>query len=51
MSKKNKSEYGDNNTPEIDMPKNCHRGEKTTDYEVEPLPESERPRKDGPGGN
>jgi len=37
--------YGDGDIPEID----------TETYEdgfyVEPLPESERPRRDGPGGN
>ena len=31
--------YDDGNIPEIDLPQ-----------DVEPLPESERPRKDGPGG-
>ncbi|WP_313070729.1 AE-binding protein [Lacrimispora sp.] len=38
-------DYSDGDTPEID----------TEPYEngfyVEPLPESERPRRDGPGGN
>lgn len=43
---KNKAEnsekniYDDDNIPEIDLPKK----------DVEPLPESSRPRKDGPGG-
>lgn len=31
--------YDDGNIPEIDLPQ-----------DVEPLPESSRPRKDGPGG-
>lgn len=31
--------YDDGNIPEVDLP-----------HDVEPLPESERPRKDGPGG-
>ena len=38
-----KNEYDDGNIPEADLPQ---------DYEsVEPLPESTRPRKDGPGGD
>lgn len=32
--------YDDDNIPEIDLPE-----------DVEPLPESTRPRKDGPGGD
>lgn len=35
------NEYDDDNIPEVDLPQ---------DYNVEPLPESTRPRKDGPGG-
>lgn len=35
--------YDDDNIPEVDLPKNCES--------VEPLPESSRPRKDGPGGD
>ena len=41
--------YDDGNIPEIDLPKN--KVSKKTDYDVEPLPESSRPRKDGPGGD
>ena len=38
-----KNAYDDGNIPEVDLPK---------DYtSVEPLPESTRPRKDGPGGD
>ena len=36
--------YDDDNIPNVDLPKN-----KNTEN-VEPLPESTRPRKDGPGG-
>ena len=36
------SEYDDDDIPKVDLPKT---------KSVEPLPESERPRKDGPGGN
>lgn len=40
--------YDDDNIPEVDLPQdkssNCVKP-------VEPLPESSRPRKDGPGGN
>ena len=37
--------YDDGNIPDVDLPK----GEDVV-KPVEPLPESERPRKDGPGG-
>lgn len=41
--------YDDGNIPDVDLPKDCTS--KKTDYEnVEPLPESSRPRQDGPGG-
>lgn len=52
MTKENKSEnkffnqsknaYDDGNIPEIDLPQD--------NWITEPLPESSRPRKDGPGG-
>ena len=45
MSDKNNTQelpYGDGNAPEIDLPKES--------WITEPLPESTRPRKDGPGG-
>lgn len=45
MSDKNNTQelpYGGGNTPEIDLPKES--------WITEPLPESTRPRKDGPGG-
>lgn len=53
MNEKNKqsannqtvSVYDDGNIPEVDLPKN-----KNVVEPVEPLPESTRPRKDGPGG-
>lgn len=37
-----KNIYDDDNIPEIDLPKSS--------WITEPLPESTRPRKDGPGG-
>lgn len=40
--------YDDGNIPEIDLPKNKFTNK--PNYDVEPLPESSRPRKDGPGG-
>lgn len=55
MDKNNKTNqlrnvYDDDNIPEVDLPKN--KTSNKTDYEnVEPLPESSRPRKDGPGGD
>lgn len=38
------NEYDDGNIPEIDLPQD-------EDASVEPLPESSRPRRDGPGGD
>lgn len=35
--------YDDDNIPEVDLPKE--------EWITEPLPESTRPRKDGPGGD
>ncbi|MDE6314720.1 MAG: hypothetical protein K2M46_14085 [Lachnospiraceae bacterium] len=48
---KTQNAYDDGNIPESDLPKNCHRGESGSTPSVEPLPESTRPRKDGPGGD
>ena len=51
MSKnsKAKSVYDDGNIPEVDLPKEKFSNKKNY-KNVEPLPESSRPRKDGPGG-
>lgn len=38
--------YDDGNIPNVDLPKDS-----ISDQPIEPLPESTRPRKDGPGGN
>lgn len=38
--------YGDDDIPEIDLPQTNSKD----DESIEPLPESTRPRKDGPGG-
>lgn len=46
QSKNSKNAYDDGNIPEIDLPKSKNKYES-----VEPLPESTRPRKDGPGGD
>lgn len=40
---KTENEYDDDNIPEVDLPKQT--------WVTEPLPESTRPRKDGPGGD
>lgn len=40
--------YDDENTPKEDMPSS--NASNKTNYSVEPLPESSRPRQDGPGG-
>ncbi|MCI6004875.1 MAG: AE-binding protein [Blautia sp.] len=42
-NKPSESSYDDGNIPEIDLPKDS--------WITEPLPESSRPRKDGPGGD
>lgn len=47
--KKTTNAYDDGNIPEIDLPK--PKDSQGNDKNVEPLPESSRPRKDGPGGN
>lgn len=44
-NKKTQSAYDDDNIPKVDLPQS-----KNTSEPVEPLPESTRPRKDGPGG-
>ncbi|MDD6811470.1 MAG: hypothetical protein PUD93_06365 [Lachnospiraceae bacterium] len=51
MEKANKTDklsnlYDDGNIPKTDLPK-----DNNSDESVEPLPESTRPRKDGPGGD
>ncbi|MDD3221300.1 MAG: hypothetical protein PHG07_02820 [Lachnospiraceae bacterium] len=38
-----KNDYDDGNIPNIDLPQDT--------WNPEPLPESSRPRKDGPGGD
>ncbi|MCM1494860.1 MAG: hypothetical protein NC089_03575 [Bacteroides sp.] len=54
MSDKNANNlYDDGNIPDIDLPKQkTSQGDQTdkSSNSVEPLPESTRPRKDGPGG-
>lgn len=49
--KKTVNIYDDGNIPEVDLPKNSTAKDKNPAYSVEPLPESSRPRKDGPGGD
>ncbi len=61
--KNSKNVYDDGNIPEVDLPKDAgitHAQNKESDSHyctnrvvepVEPLPESSRPRKDGPGGD
>lgn len=48
--KKTNNIYDDGNIPEVDLPQNKCTDSAKPNYEVEPLPESSRPRKDGPGG-
>ena len=46
-----KNVYDDGNIPDVDLPQNKTMSTNcSSKYEVEPLPESSRPRKDGPGG-
>ena len=53
--KKTTNVYDDGNIPDVDLPQNNTKKDtknfENSKYEVEPLPESSRPRKDGPGGN
>lgn len=46
-----KNIYDDDNIPEVDLPQDSSKNATVPGYSVEPLPESTRPRKDGPGGN
>lgn len=49
--KKQKNAYDDGDIPETDLPRDSVKNSHKTDYDnIEPLPESFRPRKDGPGG-
>ncbi len=49
---KSKNVYDDGDIPKVDLPRNktdqCVPND--ADYTAQPLPESTRPRKDGPGG-
>lgn len=49
--KKTTNVYDDGNIPDVDLPQNNAKNFDKNNYEVEPLPESSRPRKDGPGGD
>lgn len=49
--KKATNVYDDGNIPDVDLPQNNAKNSDKNNYEVEPLPESSRPRKDGPGGD
>lgn len=42
--------YDDDNIPEVDLPQKNTTNPSDSES-IEPLPESTRPRKDGPGGN
>lgn len=42
--------YDDENVPKVDLPHNSTKDSVKNDGSAEPLPESFRPRKDGPGG-
>lgn len=47
---KEKNLYDDENIPRVDLPQEKSQNSTKSDEIVEPLPESFRPRKDGPGG-
>lgn len=49
--KKTTNVYDDGNIPEVDLPQNSTKSSTKSEKSVEPLPESFRPRKDGPGGD
>lgn len=46
-----KNIYDDGNIPQEDLPQNKSSNSTKSAESVEPLPESFRPRKDGPGGD
>lgn len=46
-----KNDYDDGNIPDADLPTGENKKASDSDENVEPLPESTRPRKDGPGGD
>lgn len=48
---KSKNVYDDDNIPEADLPHGTNKNCCKDNASVEPLPESTRPRKDGPGGD
>ena len=43
LTNNTRNDYDDGNIPDVDLP--------SGEDNVEPLPESSRPRKDGPGGD
>lgn len=52
MAEKNmKNVYDDGNIPQVDLPQNSTKDSHNAPQITEPLPESSRPRKDGPGGD
>lgn len=52
LKNKLKNDYDDGNIPEIDLPQGTQEFSRQKEsWIVEPLPESTRPRKDGPGGD
>ena len=49
--KTQKNLYDDGNIPKVDLPQESTKNTNKKDSDnIEPLPESTRPRKDGPGG-
>lgn len=51
LDKNTKNVYDDDNIPQVDLPQNNFQDSAKSVDNVEPLPESFRPRKDGPGGD
>ncbi len=49
--KKITNAYDDGNIPKVDLPQSDTKNSVKPKDSVEPLPESFRPRKDGPGGD
>lgn len=47
---KEKNVYDDGNIPDVDLPQNNAKDSANHPIITEPLPESSRPRQDGPGG-
>lgn len=51
MPEKTSNAYDDGNIPKVDLPQSTSNPSAKSQSNAERLPESTRPRKDGPGGD